>query len=463
MKLLLFTGIALLLGCCASALAQQKSATLREVTQIPLVMNGKQVGFTTVKAGTVVKVLQEEGGKVLVATLAGQVWVGETSVIIEEHQTVALAAPTPVKATKPQATIIAPSPKPTPASPAILAEMGTGDRNHHEARSAKNDFLNITKEVRNAQHGTGLASLSVVIIKNFEIYGVGASGTGTFKQKKRLSPDDPFVIASCSKIFTATLAAICVDKGLVRWDSTLEEIFPELAKKMHPDYRSVTLVELLSHTAGAPERDAFWGSKTLQDSVAMRGTSREQRIFMFKEITDKRPDLSRGKYVYSNAGYYMAAAALEKICNDSWENLIKKEVFTRYNLSSAEAVSTIDPLLTMPAGGISCTLTDLARFCILHMQKPTENTLVSPESFLRLHSPPDGVASEYALGVLVTNRDWARGPAFTHMGMDREFVTVFWISPATGFGVVAAASNLGGGVDAKLDKAVFELIQIFNN
>lgn len=116
----------------------------------------------------------------------------------------------------------------------------------------------------------------------------------------------------------------------------------------------------------------------------------------------------------------------------------------------------------MPAGGISCKLTDLAKFCILHMKRPSENTLVSPENFSRLHSPPDGVASEYALGVLVTKRDWARGLTFTHMGIDREFATVFWVAPANGFGVVAAAGNLGGGVDGRLDKAVFELIQTFN-
>jgi len=51
---------------------------------------------------------------------------------------------------------------------------------------------------------------------------------------------------------TSTLMARLVESGQLRWDSTLGEVFPDFAPRMNPDFRSVTLLELLSHHAGLP-------------------------------------------------------------------------------------------------------------------------------------------------------------------------------------------------------------------
>lgn len=430
-------------------------------TQIPLEIEGRLVGSMTLKAGTQVNIIKVLPDGVMISK-------GESTpvkVAVESITASSLAVvtatpvptPTPVPTATPiaiQSPVLTPAqtPSPTPSTQAVISEG---------YKSIKNTPIDLTTDIRKIQNMEGLGNLSAVVIKDSKIYGVGAAGPGTWKQKPQLSTNDSFVIASCSKTFTATLAGICVDKGLLRWDSTLGEVFPELKTTMNPEYASVTLEQLLSHTGRAPERDAFWRSTTLQTSIAHPGTSRDQRYYMLKEITRSAPAIPPGRYVYSNAGFYMVAAMLEKVTNESWENLMKTKIFDKYNLSSASAVSTVDPLVTMSAGGISCSLTDLANLCILHMKKPSENTLVSPENFSKLHQPPVGTEG-YAMGVLVTRRDWAHGPAFTHMGMDREFVTVYWVSPTTGFGVVAATKNSGPGIDAKLDKAVGELIQTFN-
>jgi len=52
-----------------------QTGTLTAPTSIPLVLNGKPVGSTTLPAGTNVKVLREEADKTLIATSGGQAWV----------------------------------------------------------------------------------------------------------------------------------------------------------------------------------------------------------------------------------------------------------------------------------------------------------------------------------------------------------------------------------------------------
>jgi CubicO group peptidase (beta-lactamase class C family) len=51
---------------------------------------------------------------------------------------------------------------------------------------------------------------------------------------------------------TATLVGILVEEGVLRWDTTVDEMFPGLRPTTRPAYRDVTVVQLLSHTSGMP-------------------------------------------------------------------------------------------------------------------------------------------------------------------------------------------------------------------
>lgn len=67
-----------------------------------------------------------------------------------------------------------------------------------------------------------------------------------------MKPDDVWLIGSDGKPMTATLIAKLVDRGKLSWTTQLSEMLPMLAKDMRAEYRTVTLLELLSHRAGLP-------------------------------------------------------------------------------------------------------------------------------------------------------------------------------------------------------------------
>jgi CubicO group peptidase (beta-lactamase class C family) len=61
---------------------------------------------------------------------------------------------------------------------------------------------------------------------------------------------DAFLIGSTTKAMTAALAARLVEQGRIAWTTTLAEALPDLAEGMRPEYRAVTLAQLLDHRGG---------------------------------------------------------------------------------------------------------------------------------------------------------------------------------------------------------------------
>jgi CubicO group peptidase (beta-lactamase class C family) len=97
-----------------------------------------------------------------------------------------------------------------------------------------------------------LPALAAAVVRNGQFTAAGAVGT------RRAGTDTPvaiggrFHIGSNTKAMTSLLAGILVEQGLLRWDSTVGELFPELAAGMAASLPAVTLEQLLSHTGGVP-------------------------------------------------------------------------------------------------------------------------------------------------------------------------------------------------------------------
>lgn len=100
-----------------------RTGTLTAPLSIPMMMGGKQVGSSTAPVGTKVKILQEDGTKVLVATAAGQAWT--TGVTVDEP---AIVTPVVAQITQPAPTPAAtPVPKPRKTAKDMLnSELTVG-------------------------------------------------------------------------------------------------------------------------------------------------------------------------------------------------------------------------------------------------------------------------------------------------------------------------------------------------
>src|SRR5262249_49072119 len=145
-----------------------------------------------------------------------------------------------------------------------------------------------------------------------------------------------------------------------------------------------------------------------------------------REELAKKPAHAPGStYEYSNLGYIIAGAVVEKITGQSWERAMTSQVFEPLQMRTAGFGGTgtagkIDqpwphtsdgkpapengpamdnPPVMGPAGRVHCSIQDWSKFIGDQLRgdlgKPG---LLKPETYQKLHTPPFG--GDYALGWL---------------------------------------------------------------
>lgn len=88
-----------------------------------------------------------------------------------------------------------------------------------------------------------LPALAAAAVQDGNIIAAGAVGTRRVGTDIPVTLNDRFHLGSDTKAMTALLAAMLVEEGKLHWDSTLADVFPELAAAMNPGLRRVTLVQ----------------------------------------------------------------------------------------------------------------------------------------------------------------------------------------------------------------------------
>ncbi len=126
-------------------------------------------------------------------------------------------------------------------------------------------------------------------------------------------------IASASKQFTAAAILKLRMQGKLKLTDTLAKYWPDLPRT----HRAITVHQLLTHTSGISERTGISYNAP---------HTREQAIEAF---CDKRLASTPGtEFEYSNAGYAILAAIVEKASGKSFEEYSRKHLFGAADLTS---------------------------------------------------------------------------------------------------------------------------------
>ena len=327
----------------------------------------------------------------------------------------------------------------------------------------------------------GLPALAAASVVAGEIRDAGAAGLRRNGGVERVTIEDKWHLGSCTKSMTASLAAMLVEEGKLRWDTTVEGA---LNGDMHEAWRGVTLEQLLSHRAGAPHHPpvALWIATRMQ-----AGTPTEQRAAFVSGLLRTPPDPMPGtKFVYSNQGYSIAGAMIEKTTGNAWEELMRARVFGPLGLASAgfgapgsadkadqpwghiragKALGPVtpgpmadNPPAIGPGGTVHMSIGDFARYAAWHADEGRrDGKSLRAESFKSLHTARGG--GDYALGWTVLERKWAGGRVLTHTGSNTVNFAVMWVAPERDFAAVATTNAPGEEAAKGCDDAVALLIR----
>jgi len=248
----------------------------------------------------------------------------------------------------------------------------------------------------------------VIINGQMDVFLSGIRKNGL---SERVTENDHYQIGSNSKAMTATMIATIVEDGLISWDSSILEIFPEFRDVIPSCFCSVTLTQLLNHHGGI---DPY---EEIEDFLAVpqfSGTISQRRYKFTEWVLNTSDTIKIGEYQYSNAGYVIAAAIVEKVTNFNWEELMEIRLLNPLGISAyfdwpAEGgrvgpwghtfgnnsyipynpdSSLQFPEVFNPAGNMSISMNDYLKFIKLHIDGLAGNSgFLNKNVFQTLHNP----------------------------------------------------------------------------
>src|SRR6266436_662656 len=140
-------------------------------------------------------------------------------------------------------------------------------------------------------------------------------------------PDTKFRLGSITKQFTATLILQLVEQGKIKLDGKLIDYLPDYRKDTGA---KVTIHNLLSHTSGVPSYTSLPGFFT---NVSRNPFAVDDFI---KKYASGDLEFEPGtKFVYSNSGYFLLGAIIEKVTGKPYEQVLKENIFDPLGLKDS--------------------------------------------------------------------------------------------------------------------------------
>ena len=311
-----------------------------------------------------------------------------------------------------------------------------------------------------------IPGLSIAIVKNGKIIKSKGYGFSNIEVKSSAKPETIYQSGSIGKQFTAMLAMILVEKGMLHLDDKITQYVKDA-----PDtWKNITILNLLTHTSGLV-RDipgVDWQLNYSQDEIINR---------LKPYPLNFQPGTS---FSYSNVGYEFLGFIMEKITGNSYGTLLEKNIFKPLNMSTARVISDRDiisnrasgydlvngtlknqeyvsPTFNSTAdGALYFTVLDLAKWdAALYTTK-----LLKKENMELLWSPvklSNGKTENYGLGWRIANINGSR--VIEHGGEWQGF-TAFISRYRDQKLTVIIMSNLSG--NAELGEITHNVVNIYN-
>ncbi|MFD2796317.1 serine hydrolase domain-containing protein [Promicromonospora vindobonensis] len=317
-----------------------------------------------------------------------------------------------------------------------------------------------------ALESAGIAGAVVSVVDDGEIVttrGYGHSDTGTTGGDA--VPVDPeqavFRPGSVSKLFTATAVMQLVESGDVDLDTDVAEYLDfEVPRRFD---EPITLRHLLTHTAGFEEVvTGLIGfgdeSPVLRDALA---TAPPEQVYEPGTVP-----------AYSNYGNALAGYVVQQVSGVPFEEYVQRNILEPTGMtsssfeqplppglsdrmsqgypSSSDAAGSFEIVGAPPAGALSASAPDMARFMLAQLGEPTSGKpLLEPETLDLMHAPALdestlgnlAAAPRMTLGFFDESRNgrWIVG----HGGDTQYFHSHLQIYPQEGAGIFVSLNSTG--------------------
>ncbi len=260
---------------------------------------------------------------------------------------------------------------------------------------------------------------SVLVSRGGETLFSHGYGLASIELQVPNTPRTKFRIGSITKQFTAMAIMILAEQGKLKLDDPIGKFIEDAPTA----WEKVTIHHLLTHTSGI----FSYTSDPKYLEIQARPETVRSLIARFR---DRPLDFPPGeKFSYSNSGYVLLGAVIEKVSGMSYEAFLNRAIFgplglkdTGYDHSETilrhrasgyerdgDGLKNADYLhMSQPfsAGALYSTVEDLARWD----RALTDGKLISKESYARMYTPEkDHYAYGWMVGTLSARKEIEHG------------------------------------------------------
>ena len=140
------------------------------------------------------------------------------------------------------------------------------------------------------------------------------------------APDTKHRLGSITKQFTAMLIMQLVAEGKLDLQATVSKYLPDYSK-INGD--KITIHQLLTHTSGTPNYTSF--PNFFKEMSRNPYTPTEMLQFFADSTLTFEPG---AKFAYSNSGYFLLGAIIEKVTGKSYEEVLQEKIFTPLKMTN---------------------------------------------------------------------------------------------------------------------------------
>lgn len=316
-----------------------------------------------------------------------------------------------------------------------------------------NDITDFQLLLKKVQLQYNMPAMAAVVVKSGEIKAIGVTGVRQIYGKDKVQLSDRFHLGSTTKAITAHWAAALVESELITWETKILDIFPHWKDDALKVYHEVTLSDLLCHRG---KIQPFTSANDLASMPDFSGSPLEKRMAFAKWLLKQNPAKvgNQSGYEYSNAGYTIAAAMLEKVSESSWEEAIIQDILTPMGINANIGWPTdydpdqpyghhsITPLdsnlravtarnmfqmadVIAPSGDLSMSIEDYAKFIQAHLQGVRgKDNFLKATTYEYVHYGRESYAMGWTRllnnGVNISTHDGSAGTFYSHTSILKE-------------------------------------------
>jgi CubicO group peptidase (beta-lactamase class C family) len=313
---------------------------------------------------------------------------------------------------------------------------------------------NLKKDIEDVLADEGLAGIAWTLVYDNGEVSVGSAGLQDNDSLSAFAPDTRFHVGPLTKAVLATGVLSLITDGRIDLDAPAISYLPKLfVDKLPSGFSDTSVRHLLDHTAGLNDAH-MW------QMFSERADPDAQLITAFPDPKVQLRVRSRpgSRFSYSNMGYTLLGMIIESVVGSRYETYLDEHVLAPLKMHDSTFAFTTQegeiadptlawghvddgsryaasPIFLRPAGQLTTTAADLARFAVFLMGDGVlDGRAFVDKSLMRSQGKPfgteaanQGLVAGYALGLGRRDRHGVLG--YCHGGNIVGFVAMLCIFP----------------------------------